>query len=56
MPVFIFNQLAEKEGFEPSELVRVHLISNQAHSATLSLLRILDIYTLITMVSEKYTA
>ncbi len=25
--------MAEREGFEPSELVRVHLISNQAHSA-----------------------
>ena len=33
------THLAEKEGFEPSELVRVHLISNQAHSATLSLLQ-----------------
>ena len=28
--------MAEREGFEPSEPVRVHLISNQAHSATLS--------------------
>ena len=34
-----FLLLAEKEGVEPSEPVRVHLISNQAHSATLSLLR-----------------
>ena len=28
--------VAEREGFEPSEPVRIHLISNQAHSATLS--------------------
>ena len=32
--------MAEREGFEPSEPVRVHLISNQAHSATLSSLLI----------------
>jgi hypothetical protein len=31
--------MAEREGFEPSEPVRVHLISNQAHSATLSSLQ-----------------
>ncbi len=30
------SNMAEREGFEPSELVRVHLISNQAHSATLA--------------------
>ena len=34
--------MAEREGFEPSEPVRVHLISNQAHSATLSSLQICE--------------
>ena len=38
-PFNSWAHMAEKEGFEPSELVRVHLISNQAHSATLSLLQ-----------------
>ncbi len=31
--------LAEKEGFEPPVPLQAHLISNQAHSATLALLR-----------------
>ena len=34
--------MAEREGFEPSEPVRVHLISNQAHSATLPPLQICE--------------
>ena len=33
------RKLAEREGFEPSERSRVHLISSQAHSASLAPLR-----------------
>ena len=32
----LFHCLAEREGFEPSERSRVHLISSQAHSASLA--------------------
>ena len=35
----LFHCLAEREGFEPSERSRVHLISSQAHSASLAPLR-----------------
>jgi len=31
--------MAEREGFEPSEPLRVHMISNHAHSTTLPPLR-----------------
>ena len=32
--VACFIDMAEREGFEPSEPAKVHLISNQAHSAS----------------------
>jgi hypothetical protein len=31
--------MAEREGFEPSEPLRIHMISNHAHSTTLPPLR-----------------
>ena len=35
--------MAEREGFEPSEPARVHLISNQARSATPASLQLVGI-------------
>ena len=38
-PDHVARASAEKEGFEPPVPVRAHLISSQAHSTTLALLR-----------------
>ena len=37
--VFMDENLAEKEGFEPSVQLPVHMISSQAHSIALAFLR-----------------
>jgi hypothetical protein len=36
------KKMAEREGFEPSEPLRIHMISNHAHSTTLPPLRVVE--------------
>ncbi len=43
--------MAEREGFEPSEPAKVHLISSQAHSASSGTSPVLDFYLKI---NEKW--
>jgi hypothetical protein len=46
--------MAEREGFKPPVPLTVHLISNQAHSITLTPLRIITIKQKILLLQDMF--